>query len=129
MKRSLSTVCTAALLACLAAALGGCAVDGEATDAPTLGESRQDLSLGEASAPQAIADESAEEPGGERPQPQPWNGSTSTGTGTVPGAGPAPDSDPRRLTSDSSVGPGGERPQPQPWYESAGSVNLKTNKQ
>ena len=135
MKRSLLTVCTAVLLACLAAGLGGCAVDGEDTDAPQVGESRQDLSVGEAAAPGTLAtDEGTESPDGERPQPQPWGVTqltTTTGTtpSPVPGPNPAAESNSQRVASDGSAGPGGERPQPQPWYdESAHVVSLTTNK-
>ena len=138
MKRSLLTVCSASLLACLAAALGGCAIDGEDAQAANVGESRQGLSVGEPATPGTLAtDEGTESPDGERPQPQPWDGNqlTTTTPGTVPnpdpgpGPNPAAESDTHRVASDGSAGPGGERPQPQPWYdESASAASLTTNK-
>ena len=118
MKRSLLTVCCLVL----AAGLAACAVDADGTDGTALGESRQDLTLGDsAQAPSPQADDAS---GGDRPQPEPWR----TTNAAPPGPAPAPDSDPRRVTSDTSVKAGGDRPQPEPWYGTGTKqLSLTTN--
>lgn len=133
MKRSMLTVCAAVLAAsaCLVLGATGCAneVDADERDVATVGQTQQDLTLGETAAPASVegvaATDGDEGPGGGRPQPEPWAAPATTGA--APGTGPAPDSDPRRLTSGAAVRAGGDRPQPEPWREAGSTVGLTKN--
>ena len=137
MKRSLLTVGYVVLAGCLAVTAVGCANDVDENDVATVGQTRQDLSLGEttplaADAAQLtdtgrLADTEGDEgPGGGRPQPEPWGGPPVT-TGGTPGTNPSPESDPRRITTDSAVAGSGDRPQPEPWHGSAKNASLTQN--
>ena len=131
MKRSLLTVCYVVLAACLAVMAAGCANDVDENDVAIVGQTRQDLSLGEttplaADTAQLADTEGDEGPGGGRPQPEPWRGRRAT-TGGTPGTNPSPESDPRRITTDSELAGGGDRPQPEPWHGSAKNASLTQN--